>query len=205
MTYNFSPTVSGTAISSTNKVADATSLMIERSNGMFLYPWTATGTQQFTAATCRWVRFVPARNLTILRFGFEVRTASTNAESVDIGIYDATGTRLVSSGATTTYYTTTTGTTTTTTTAAGYKYVVLNSTTGYTLTAGTTYYAGIGFTFTSGTGVTIATIPMYGATLMGTTVGVVDAANQTAVSTLPATMASATVGGTVAPMLGLIT
>ena len=198
-----STTVSGTAISSTNKVVDAAAALTERSNGMFLYPWS-NGIQLFGSNTCRWVRFVPTRNLTVLRFGFEVRTASTNAESVDIGLYDASGNRLVSSGATTTIYTTTTGTTTTTTTAAGYKYIVLNGATGYTLTAGTAYYAGIGITFTSGTGVTIAVGAMYGASIFGY-LGTADTASQAGASTLPATMASASVGGTVAPMIALIT
>ena len=201
-----STTVSGTAISSTNKVVDAAAALTERSNGMFLYPW-ANGTQAFSSNTCRWVRFVPARPLTILRFGFEVRTASTNAESVDIGLYDSSGNRLVSSGLTTTMYSFPTTTTATATTSAGYKYIVLNGATGYTLTAGTTYYAGIGITFTSGTGVTIAVNAIYGTTIFGGSVGGgADSASQVlSPPTLPSTMASAATGSTAVPMIALIT
>jgi len=199
-----STTVSGTAISSTNKVVDAAAALTERSNGMLLYPW-GNGVAAFTSPFCRWQRFVPTRNLTVLRFGFEIRTASTNAESVDIGLYDSGGNRLISSGATTTIYSGPTNTSATATTSAGYKYIVLNGATGYTLTAGSTYYAGIGITYTSGTSVTIAVNSYYMAGIFGSTAGVGENASQSATSTLPATMASVTYSGTVGPMIALIT
>lgn len=197
-------TVSGTAISGSNKVLDAAAALTERSNGMLLYPW-GNGVTAFSAATCRWQRFVPTRDLVVKRFGFEIRTASTNAESVDVGIYDASGNRLISTGPTTTIYTGPTNTGATSTTSAGYKYIVLNGATGYTLTAGSTYYAAIGITYTSGTAVTITVNSLYMAGIFGSSAGTADNASQSSLSTLPATMASVAYAGTVGPMIALIT
>jgi hypothetical protein len=197
--------VSGTAISTTNPALDAASAMVERSNGMWLYPWNVSGSGVQAAASARFTRFRANRPLTIKTVAFVITGASTNAETIQVGLYSSSGTQLVSSG-NATLYTTAGGSTTTTTTSTGVKYAVLNGSTGYTLTAGTDYYVAFSYTFTSGTGITFgqsssASALMY--QVFGATVGTIDAAVQST-STLPSTMAS--VGGTaIQPTFGLLT
>jgi len=201
-----STTVSGTSISTTNPALDAASAMIERSNGMWLYPWNLGNSGAATSAQTRFTRFRANRPLTIKSMAVIIAGASTNAETLQFGLYDSAGNRLVSSG-NATLYTTAGGSTTTTTTSTGVKYAVLNGSTGYTLTAGSEYYAAFSYTYTSGTGITftqaasVSTANVF--QLFGTTVGLYDAA-AVAVSTLPSTMGSAT-ASTIQPTFALLT
>ncbi|NBV78080.1 hypothetical protein EBR66_08010 [bacterium] len=130
---------------------------------------------------------------------------STNAETLQFGLYDSAGNRLVSTG-NATLYTTAGGSTTTNTTTAGVKYAALPGS-GYQLVAGYEYYAAFSYTYTSGTGITFTQAANVGNAnafqLFGTTVGTFDAAAQ-ATSTLPSTMASATVS-TIQPTFALLT
>jgi len=186
-------TVSGTSISTTNPVLDAASAMIERSNGMWLYPWSIGGSGAATSGNTRFTRFRANRPLTIKSMAVIISGASTNAETLQFGLYDSAGNRLVSSG-NATLYTTAGGSTTTTTTSTGVKYAVLNGSTGYTLSAGSEYYAAFAYTYTSGTGIAFAQgagpVSANVFQLFGTTVGLYDAA-VASVSTLPSTMGSA--------------
>ncbi|NBW22196.1 MAG: hypothetical protein EBR82_81020, partial [Caulobacteraceae bacterium] len=201
-----STTSSGTAISTTNPALDAASAIIERSNGMWLYPWNLGTSGAATSAQARFTRFRANRPLTIKSMAIVIAVASTNAETLQFGLYDSAGNRLVSTG-NATLYTTAGGSTTTNTTTAGVKYAVLNGSTGYTLTAGSEYYAAFSYTYTSGTGIAFTQAASVGNPnvfqLFGTTVGTFDAAVQLT-STLPSTMASATVS-TIQPTFALLT
>ena len=83
-------------------------------------------------------RFVPTRNMTIVKIGFCMYLAATTNDQIDVGLYDATGARLVHAGATSSVVNGSTGV----------KTVAVSST---TLTAGTTYYAALWYGPTSGT------------------------------------------------------
>lgn len=148
-------TVSGTAISASNPMVDATSALIEKATGIWLYPWHGSSTT-ISTNTARATRFVATRPLVIKSIAFNVVTASTNAETMQVGIYHGTSGALLQGSGNATLYTTAGGSTTTTTTTTGIKYVTLNGATGYTLVPGTVYYIAIAGTFTSGTGVTIS-------------------------------------------------
>lgn len=59
------------------------------------------GTTTFTPTATRrqFARFVPSRNMTLVSVAFVVTTAATVNDSIEVGIYDASLTRLVTSGA----------------------------------------------------------------------------------------------------------
>lgn len=75
------------------------------------------------------LRFVPSRAMAISKLAFRVTTASGTNDPVDVGIYDAAGTRVVSSGATTSLLNST-----------GTKTATVATT---VLTAGSVYYAAL--------------------------------------------------------------
>jgi hypothetical protein len=183
-----STTVSGTSISTTNPVVDATSAMVEKANGSWLYPWH-TSTTTFSTATARATRFVALRPLVIKSIAVNVLTASTNSETLQVGIFHGSNGNLLQGSGNATLYTTPGGSTTTTTTSTGIKYIVLNGSTGYTLVPGTVYYIAVAVTFTSGTGVTLACgqTNSNGNQLFGATYG-----NTEAMNTGSATLANGT-------------
>jgi hypothetical protein len=69
--------------------------------GMYAPPTTAPQVASaLTASRASFARFVPSRSMTIARLAFLVTTAAGADDACDVGIYDSTGTRIVSSGAT---------------------------------------------------------------------------------------------------------
>lgn len=128
------------------------------------------------ASTYRLMRFVPSRTLVVAKIGFVVTTAATANDSVDVGLYDAAGTRLVSSGATAAKVNGSTGKQTIDVTAT-------------TLQAGVAYYAGLAYGAVGGTAATLLSItPSHsGAALMwGNTAGTQEISAAVAGGTLPA-------------------
>lgn len=107
-----------------------------------------------------WCRFVPSRNMTIALIAFAVTTAATADDSCDVGIYDASLNRIVSSGATSGKLN-----------SIGVKTISISST---NLTAGTVYHASFAYGSVGGTGAQIAAVlnnsGFYG-DLFGTAVG----------------------------------
>jgi hypothetical protein len=210
-------TVSGTAISSTNEIVDAAAALIERPNGMVLYPW-ASATNGFTASITRFIRFRANRPLVVKRIGFNATTAAaggtnSGADTVQLGIYTATNqssttgsdwTRVATTG-NATLYTTLTGTTTTTLAATGNKYAALTA--NYTLTPGQVYYAAIAYSYPASANTTncsIAALTFNLVTAFGNTVSNAETCSQ-AVATLPTNMASVTFTTSVAPAFILST
>ena len=170
-------TVSGTAVSSTNPIVDAAAALTERPTGMLLYPW-ATGAITFSSSQARGVRFVAVRPLVVTGIAFNVTTASTNAENVEIAIISTvnSGYTIHRTSANTAWTSTLTSGTNTTTT--GIK--VLNLSSSFLLVPGTAYYAVVNISFTSGTGVSIAAQnagASNGHSLFGATFGTVEAIN----------------------------
>lgn len=85
---------------------DADALAVDRDNGQqgIAAPTAAraTGTTlALTANQAYYVRFVPSRPMTIVRVAFRVTTAAGTDIPVEVGIANASGTRLVTSGSTT--------------------------------------------------------------------------------------------------------
>ena len=165
-------TVSGTAISSTNKIVDAASLngAIDRPNAMILYPWFFwNSNNQFsfipTADIARATRFTATRDFTVTKIAFFVLSAATNNDSVQVAILNSAGTTVHASS--------TAGTVGVNST--GLKTATLSSS--YKLTRGTTYYVALAYDYTSGTGASIASgnAGTGSAQLFGNTIGTSDA------------------------------
>lgn len=148
-------------------------------NGMWCVPNRVLlpSTTVAGASTYRAARFVPRRTLTVVKIGFVTTVAATNDDAVDVGIFDATGARLVSSGATTGKANA----------SAGPQTISITST---TLTAGTVYYVGFAYGTVGGTAATVQTLSLGAAAtaqMFGTTAGTVEVVSA-AGATLPATM-----------------
>lgn len=98
-------------------------------NGMWCYPnngWSGNTTLGWSSNSGRATKFVPTRDMTVIKIGFIVTGASGSNDSIDVGIFNAAGTRLINSGATAGLVNST-----------GIKKVTISST---ALTAGTVYY-----------------------------------------------------------------
>lgn len=93
----------------------------------------------------RSVRFVPARSMRVTKIRFMTTVAASLDDAVDVGIYNAAGTRLGSSGATTGKANAVAGTQDVTLTAP------------VDLVAGTVYYLGFAYGVVGGTAATIVT------------------------------------------------
>lgn len=150
---------------------DATRLQ----NGMWCAPNIGYFFSTIVAAASayRLARFVPTRNMTIVKIGFVVTTAATADDAVDVGLFSASGARLVSSGATTGKVNST-----------GAKTITVTST---PLTAGTVYYAGLAYGAVGGTAATLITLACAAAaqtTMFGATAGTAETSSQVG-ATLP--------------------
>lgn len=80
--------------------------LVDRDNGQagIITPGSrgwSMGTQALTANRGYLARFVPSRNMAVTKLAFVVTTNSGTDDPVDVGIYDDTMTKIVSSGATT--------------------------------------------------------------------------------------------------------
>lgn len=64
-------------------------------------PWITTSTTALTANRAYLVRVAPSRDMFIRSIAFRVTTASGTDDPCDVGVYDATGARLASSGSVT--------------------------------------------------------------------------------------------------------
>ncbi len=137
-------------------------------NGMWCVPnlgWSVS-TNQPTAQLYRCVRFIPRRDMTIVKLGFVTTIAATNNDTVDVGLFDSTGAKIVTSGATSGKANAT----------AGAQTVSISST---QLTAGTVYYAALQYGAVGGTAATFQTISGGAAgtpQMFGVTAGVLEAA-----------------------------
>lgn len=203
-------TVSGTAISSSNPIVDATASLVDRPTGMVIYPWS-NNQRQYTASVVRFVRFMATRPLVIKRMGFRVTNAgsggsNSGADTVDLGIYydvnqsstASNWTLAASSGPVngsssgSPIYNSPTSTTLTTLASATNKYVALSSP--YTLVPGKVYYAAFSYTVPTPTAnIThpqIAELSVPAGDLLSSTVPGLEAASQV-VAGLPSTMGSA--------------
>lgn len=194
-------TVTGTAISSTNKIVNAAAIQsgIDRPNAMILYPWwlwgSGTGTTP-SADQARGTRFVATRDFTVTKIAFYVSSAATNNDNIQFAI--------LNSSCNTVHASTTAGAVGITST--GLKTATLTSS--YKLTQGTTYYVAYAYDYTSGTG---ATILGYGgaagtAQLFGNTIGQSDSilATGTGSTSLTTTTFSGTQGSAFMPFFILL-
>jgi hypothetical protein len=148
--------------------------------------------QALTAGRATVARFVPSRPMTINLIAFVVTTAAGADDACDVGIYDASYSRIVSAGATTGKLNST-----------GVKTITISPT---TLVAGTVYYAA--FSVVTPFGGTAASLVMTTTSsgsmfdLFGTTAGLREVTFQSAAHPLAATFTS---GGNVSavPILAL--
>lgn len=134
-------------------------------------------TQLAGASAYRLARFVPRRTIVVTKIGFSVTNAATNNDSIDVGLYDAAGNRLVSSGATAGKVNGATGKQTIDITAT-------------TLSPGVVYYAGLAYGTVGGTAATISAVSptAAGINLMwGSGAGVQEISASNSGATLPAT------------------
>lgn len=141
----------------------------------------------WTANQCRVSRFVPSRDLTVTKIAFSVTSADAANPATDVGIYDASGAKIVASTAATGIVNST-----------GVKAVTIAAT---NLEAGTVYYAAIscaGAPTISCASLTSANV----AELFGATVPNVIGGTLTASHPLPSSIASVG-GGTAPPLLAV--
>lgn len=102
--------------------------------------WNAV-TGVFTAGRAYYGRFVPSRNMTITTLAFVVTSAAASNDNVEVGLYDAAGGRLVTSGPVAGKLNST-----------GVQTITITST---TLTAGAVYYAAFCYPSAGGTAATL--------------------------------------------------
>jgi hypothetical protein len=139
--------------------------------------WTFASGLVPAASNYRMVRYVPSEDILVAKIGLDVRTAATNNDSIDVGIYDAAGNRLVSSGATAGIVNGATG-----------KQTV--SITPTYLLAGTVYYLALAYGTVGGTAATLGNVTPQAAgvaTMFGSGAGAVECSGPNAGATLPAT------------------
>lgn len=128
----------------------------------------------------RFARFMPRRDMRIVKLGFVTTVAATNNDAVDVGLFDSTGAALIRTGATTGKANATAGTQTISITATQ-------------LTAGLVYYAAFAYGAVGGTAATIQTVTAGAAgtpQMFGTTAGVLEA-GIAAAGTLPSSLSFA--------------
>ena len=185
---NLTTTVSGTAISASNKIVDAATHenTYEQPGSIMLYPWAAAGTTGgvvMSSDNARGTLFTATRPFTVTKIIFDVASAATNDDPVQVGIFDATGTGTLLASSTSAARGVTT---------AGPKTVSLSSS--YTLVPGTKYYVCIAVDYSSGTGFTLRS-QNYGTggmqSVYGTSYGLAMTLNTGGVSTLTTGMWSA--------------
>lgn len=156
-------------------------------NGMWCSPNSSytVSTTVASANTARFARFIPRRKLTVVKIGFVTTNPATNDDAVDVGIYDATGAKLVSSGATTGKANAT----------AGAQTVSVAST---VLNPGVVYYAALAYGAVGGTAATIQTLTAGAAgtvQMFGATAGLLDSGTQSG-ATLGSTLSFASPSST---------
>jgi hypothetical protein len=142
----------------------------------------AASTLALTANTAYLARFVPSRKFSITMIAFAVTTASGTDDPVDVGIYDSSLAKIVSSGATTGKLNST-----------GVKTVTITTT---TLLPGVVYYAVIAANSTA----TLASssAPSVGAaSLFGSAAPQVEMASKTASYVLPTSLSGSTAAAAV--------
>jgi hypothetical protein len=111
------------------------------------FPFTFAQQTQLTSTfnnRAYFMRFVPSRTMTIKRIGFVLVASASVDDAVSVGLYDAAGTRLVTSGATTGQLNST----------AGPKRIAITDT---VLSPNTTYFAGFSVGTVGGTGAFVVT------------------------------------------------
>lgn len=155
------------------RVYDAT----RNQNGMWCVPnmGYVFGSVVAGASAYRLARFVPSRNMTIVKIGFATTLAATNNDNIDVGLYDSVGNRLVSSGATAGKANAT----------AGPQTISVTST---QLAAGQVYYAGLAYGAVGGTAATLVTMtPNQNVltTMFGAGAGALEISSAPAGATLP--------------------
>lgn len=153
--------------------------------------WVRDNTLVLTANRAYAARFVPVVTKKITVVAFAVATAATNDDSCDVGIYDAAGNRLTSSGATAGKLN-----------ATGVKTIALP----YTLKRGTAYYAAFAYGAVGGTAATVATVLIssgnFGIQLFGATVGTMEVYQKDTSYPLPSSISSPATASQV-PLLAL--
>lgn len=104
----------------------------------------ALGTTGPVANRAYMTRFVPSRAITVRSIAFNVGNPASNDDAIDVGIYDSTGTRLVSLGATTGLAN-----------SVGVKIVTIPA---VALSAGTVYYAAFSYGTIGGTAAVVGAV-----------------------------------------------
>lgn len=151
-----------------------------------------TGGVLSVANRAYYARFVAPQNLSITKIAFVTTVAATNNDACDVGIYNAAGERIVSSGATSGKLNAT----------AGVQEVTVSST---PITAGSVYYAALSVGAVGGTAATIAmtTAAANIGDIFGTATGTRLTAIQATAHPLPATATMAS--GNQVPLLAVRT
>lgn len=126
-------TVSGTALSSTNKIVDGTAFTYGLNGVLAPNGYTASGSRTFAAQTLYYMRFYCPTPMTVTKLGVAITTTTASGSDwIDMGIFSSAtgGARLASTGIQTGVNT------------ANQNFVQSLSSP-YTMAAGTTYYIGI--------------------------------------------------------------
>jgi len=149
-----------------------------------------SGGVALTGSRAYYARFVPTRNLAVSKIAFATSVAAGANDNVDVGIYNAAGERIVSSGATAGKLNA----------SAGVQTVSITET---ALTAGTVYYAALACGALGGTAATVIMTAAGAGSgdLFGTAVGTVITGVQNSAATLPATAVIAS--GHLVPLLAV--
>jgi len=149
-----------------------------------------------TASRAYAIRFRCPVSITITKIAFGTTVAATTNDNCDVGIFSSDGTTLLrSSGSTAGKLNA----------AAGVQTVTLTS--GIALTAGTIYYVAFAYGTVGGTAATIAMTNYAGqiVSLMGSAMPNLEQGIQAAAFPLAAPLTLTAVGGTLCPVLGLLT
>ena len=153
--------------------------------------WTNAGFGP-SANTAYFLRVVPSRQMTITSIAYGVTVAATVDDACDVGIYDATLTRLVSAGAAAGRMNST-----------GIKNIAITAT---TLAAGSAYYAAYSYGAIGGV-VGQVSGGNYGALekvqLFGATAGLIEACNKGSSHPLPAGPVASPAASSLVPVLAL--
>lgn len=144
-----------------------------------------------TASTLYVARFMPSRPFNAALIAYVVTSFATTDDNVDVGIFDSTGQRLVSSGATAGKLNTSNGVKTVSFTATALK-------------AGTVYYAALACGTVGGTAATLThhTASTAGSQFFGSSMPNISQGTYAANPTLPASVSISPTGGNV-PLLAV--
>lgn len=128
--------------------------MDTRQPGQYALPSIGSVATTTQSASIRVARFVAVRNMTIKSIGFGVNSAATADDAVELGLYDASGNRIVTSGSQTGLVNT-----------SGMKKVTIADT---AIIAGTVYYAAFSYGAIGGTaaGLAAVSVPTSAAALL---------------------------------------